>query len=77
MGEVDVGVLVFYFFFFKQKTAYEISLGLVCSEMCIRDRTTRVSNPLHSTSRLCGLLKLQDTQDRDKAVPTHSAGPWT
>ena len=33
----------FYFFclfvfFFKQKTAYEISLGLVGSEMCIRDR---------------------------------------
>ena len=24
--------------FFKQKTAYEISLGLVGSEMCIRDR---------------------------------------
>ncbi len=34
----------FCFFFFKQKTAYEISLGLVGSEMCIRDRTTRVSN---------------------------------
>ncbi len=34
------------FFFFKQKTAYEISLGLVGSEMCIRDSwTTRVSNP--------------------------------
>ena len=27
------------FFFFKQKTAYEISLGLVGSEMCIRDRS--------------------------------------
>ena len=25
--------------FFKQKTAYEISLGLVGSEMCIRDRS--------------------------------------
>ncbi len=25
------------FFFFKQKTAYEVSLGLVGSEMCIRD----------------------------------------
>ncbi len=32
------------FFFFKQKTAYEISACLVGSEMCIRDRTTRVSN---------------------------------
>ncbi len=29
---------MFCFFFFKQKTAYEISLGLVGSEMCIRDR---------------------------------------
>jgi len=25
------------FFFFKQKTAYEIRLSLVGSEMCIRD----------------------------------------
>ena len=29
---------VFFFFFFKQKTAYEIRLSLVGSEMCIRDR---------------------------------------
>ncbi len=32
------------FFFFKQKTAYEMLRSLVGSEMCIRDRTTRVSN---------------------------------
>eukprot|EP01017_Pseudomicrothorax_dubius_P014179 TRINITY_DN16589_c0_g1_i1.p1 TRINITY_DN16589_c0_g1~~TRINITY_DN16589_c0_g1_i1.p1 ORF type:complete len:166 (-),score=26.63 TRINITY_DN16589_c0_g1_i1:59-556(-) len=31
------------FFFFKQKTAYEISACLVGSEMCIRDRSTWVS----------------------------------
>ena len=31
-------VLDFVFFFFKQKTAYEISACLVGSEMCIRDR---------------------------------------
>eukprot|EP00831_Metopus_contortus_P040111 TRINITY_DN31416_c0_g1_i3.p1 TRINITY_DN31416_c0_g1~~TRINITY_DN31416_c0_g1_i3.p1 ORF type:complete len:275 (-),score=40.45 TRINITY_DN31416_c0_g1_i3:40-864(-) len=30
---------VFFFFFFKQKTAYEMQRGLVGSEMCIRDRT--------------------------------------
>ena len=29
------------FFFFKQKTAYEIEYGLVGSEMCIRDRAGR------------------------------------
>jgi len=31
-------MLYFYIFFFKQKTAYEIRLSLVGSEMCIRDR---------------------------------------
>ena len=34
------------FFFFKQKTAYEISLGLVGSEMCIRDRCVKFFNEL-------------------------------
>ncbi len=34
------------FFFFKQKTAYEMLRSLVGSEMCIRDRTTGVSNPI-------------------------------
>eukprot|EP00828_Plagiopyla_frontata_P042987 TRINITY_DN6586_c0_g1_i1.p1 TRINITY_DN6586_c0_g1~~TRINITY_DN6586_c0_g1_i1.p1 ORF type:complete len:225 (+),score=36.45 TRINITY_DN6586_c0_g1_i1:119-793(+) len=33
-----VVILCFIFFFFKQKTAYEISACLVGSEMCIRDR---------------------------------------
>eukprot|EP00831_Metopus_contortus_P033411 TRINITY_DN2678_c0_g1_i2.p1 TRINITY_DN2678_c0_g1~~TRINITY_DN2678_c0_g1_i2.p1 ORF type:complete len:109 (+),score=26.31 TRINITY_DN2678_c0_g1_i2:57-383(+) len=31
----------FVFFFFKQKTAYEMQRGLVGSEMCIRDRQQR------------------------------------
>ena len=31
------------FFFFKQKTAYEISACLVGSEMCIRDRLSKAS----------------------------------
>ena len=31
-------VLCFVFFFFKQKTAYEMLRSLVGSEMCIRDR---------------------------------------
>ena len=30
------------FFFFKQKTAYEMLRSLVGSEMCIRDSTSRV-----------------------------------
>eukprot|EP00831_Metopus_contortus_P063546 TRINITY_DN56080_c0_g1_i4.p1 TRINITY_DN56080_c0_g1~~TRINITY_DN56080_c0_g1_i4.p1 ORF type:complete len:147 (+),score=40.60 TRINITY_DN56080_c0_g1_i4:36-476(+) len=32
---VDIDI---FFFFFKQKTAYEMQRGLVGSEMCIRDR---------------------------------------
>ena len=31
------GDLVLFFFFFKQKTAYEMLRSLVGSEMCIRD----------------------------------------
>eukprot|EP00658_Telonema_sp_P-2_P074463 TRINITY_DN6369_c0_g1_i5.p1 TRINITY_DN6369_c0_g1~~TRINITY_DN6369_c0_g1_i5.p1 ORF type:complete len:100 (+),score=14.66 TRINITY_DN6369_c0_g1_i5:44-343(+) len=30
--------MLFFFFFFKQKTAYEMLRSLVGSEMCIRDR---------------------------------------
>eukprot|EP00658_Telonema_sp_P-2_P005652 TRINITY_DN12126_c0_g2_i1.p2 TRINITY_DN12126_c0_g2~~TRINITY_DN12126_c0_g2_i1.p2 ORF type:complete len:107 (+),score=19.67 TRINITY_DN12126_c0_g2_i1:2-322(+) len=41
-----VGSFLFFFFFFKQKTAYEMLRSLVGSEMCIRDRYGRV---------LCGL----------------------
>ena len=37
--------------FFKQKTAYEISLGLVGSEMCIRDRIERMMRLQGSTER--------------------------
>ena len=43
--------MLFVFFFFKQKTAYEMLRSLVGSEMCIRDRNTgaggsRTSVPL-------------------------------
>ena len=42
-------------FFFKQKTAYEIGVRLVGSEMCIRDRG-RASSNLGGPSQLCGAL---------------------
>ncbi len=45
----DAYVLYMCFFFFKQKTAYEIGVRLVGSEMCIRDRTTRVSPETESS----------------------------
>ncbi len=35
---MSVCVCVFVVFFFKQKTAYEVRLSLVGSEMCIGDR---------------------------------------
>src|SRR5660397_103995 len=38
---------LFFFFFFKQKTAYEIRLSLVGSEMCIRDRKIPLLCQLH------------------------------
>ncbi len=37
-------IMIVVFFFFKQKTEYEMKRGLVGSEMCIRDRTTGVSS---------------------------------
>eukprot|EP00828_Plagiopyla_frontata_P042524 TRINITY_DN6362_c0_g1_i1.p1 TRINITY_DN6362_c0_g1~~TRINITY_DN6362_c0_g1_i1.p1 ORF type:complete len:180 (-),score=24.69 TRINITY_DN6362_c0_g1_i1:342-881(-) len=44
-------LLVDVFFFFKQKTAYEISACLVGSEMCIRDRR-RVHGPSYTAKIL-------------------------
>ena len=43
--------------FFKQKTAYEISLGLVGSEMCIRDRILPHFSLLFLTSYPYGHLQ--------------------
>ena len=49
MPYTAVAKLFSFFFFFKQKTAYEIGVRLVGSEMCIRDSTYSVylsSKPL-------------------------------
>ncbi len=48
IDDATVYLFDYFVFFFKQKTAYEISACLVGSEMCIRDRTTRVSNPVQN-----------------------------
>ncbi len=46
------------FFFFKQKTAYEMSASLVGSEMCIRDRmTTRVSTQEQNETRQLAAMR--------------------
>ncbi|CZS01709.1 hypothetical protein CDFC105_70672 [Clostridioides difficile] len=48
------------FFFFKQKTAYEIRLSLVGSEMCIRDRYRCMLSQLYSF-KLCFTTKSKIT----------------
>ncbi len=54
-ADVNVSEIDVFFFFFKQKTAYEMLRSLVGSEMCIRDRTTGVSalvgTPEHGSQR--------------------------
>src|SRR5450756_2655742 len=46
---------MYFFFFFKQKTAYEIMPSLVGSEMCIRDRhwTEGSVDPSSARNQLC------------------------
>src|SRR5665647_3881810 len=41
----------FFFFFFKQKTAYEIGVRLVGSEMCIRDSAPPGPDPVRVRAR--------------------------
>ena len=53
--------------FFKQKTAYEISLGLVGSEMCIRDSTYKLK--AHDEENACGIgdrVKVMETRPLSK-----------
>ena len=47
-GGADFFPCFFFVFFFKQKTAYEIRLSLVGSEMCIRDRP-KTHHEIHSS----------------------------
>ena len=53
---------VFSFFFFKQRTAYEILSGLVGSEMCIKDSLKGLFEPHHyellGTVKRSGFLHL-------------------
>ena len=44
------------FFFFKQKTAYEISACLVGSEMCIRDRDGAEVEVVHGNRSMKALI---------------------
>ena len=62
---------MFFFFFFKQKTAYEIGVRLVGSEMCIRDspKTIRAQELAASAVKLldtfhCNQLLVVDEDNR-------------
>ncbi len=59
---IDGSVL---FFFFKQKTAYEMSASLVGSEMCIRDRTTRVSDAQTVQGNICNRTVIADCMQKN------------
>ncbi len=56
VSEVEI-IFGFFFFFFRQKTAYEISACLVGSEMCIGDMISIASTACrHSVSGSISLL---------------------
>nr|CUV60882.1 protein of unknown function [Ralstonia solanacearum] len=59
-----------FFFFFKQKTAYEISLGLVGSEMCIRDSNIAMGTEIDNVVEFDTPLDLQDTLDEAEGATT-------
>ena len=52
-------IFVSFFFFFKQKTAYEMLRSLVGSEMCIRDRF-RLSSSVSSPQTITGPTIITD-----------------
>ena len=53
------------FFFFKQKTAYEMLRSLVGSEMCIRDRVYRAN----LTELVIHRIRAQALDSREIGVP--------
>ena len=54
-----VMVLSVFFFFFKQKTAYEMLRSLVGSEMCIRDRARTIRIPVHMVESINKVHRIQ------------------
>eukprot|EP00658_Telonema_sp_P-2_P002912 TRINITY_DN11072_c0_g1_i4.p1 TRINITY_DN11072_c0_g1~~TRINITY_DN11072_c0_g1_i4.p1 ORF type:complete len:126 (+),score=32.29 TRINITY_DN11072_c0_g1_i4:51-428(+) len=68
---VGFGVLLCFFFFFKQKTAYEMLRSLVGSEMCIRDRST---GSLYFIARLPLHTSSNEAYHRRRGDPTQPGG---
>ena len=73
-----------FFFFFKQKTAYEIMPSLVGSEMCIRDRygnvvyrhTAQNFNPLMATAGRITVVEVEEIVPPGELPPSaiHTPG---
>src|SRR5678815_4915465 len=57
------------FFFFKQKTAYEMLRSLVGSEMCIRDSLCATS--VSSVSPWCGFTRNSSTTETQRTQRLH------
>eukprot|EP00825_Cyclidium_porcatum_P032531 TRINITY_DN3479_c0_g1_i2.p1 TRINITY_DN3479_c0_g1~~TRINITY_DN3479_c0_g1_i2.p1 ORF type:complete len:158 (+),score=41.95 TRINITY_DN3479_c0_g1_i2:53-526(+) len=64
--------MIFFFFFFKQKTAYEIMPSLVGSEMCIRDS---YQGELLANKQLEIILKKLQSQDEALALTYSEKNP--
>src|SRR5665647_3882614 len=57
------------FFFFKQKTAYEIGVRLVGSEMCIRDRLYAELKELFPHNRVEYFISFYDFYQPESYLP--------
>eukprot|EP00658_Telonema_sp_P-2_P083816 TRINITY_DN9174_c0_g1_i2.p1 TRINITY_DN9174_c0_g1~~TRINITY_DN9174_c0_g1_i2.p1 ORF type:complete len:115 (-),score=31.13 TRINITY_DN9174_c0_g1_i2:90-434(-) len=58
--------MLFFFFFFKQKTAYEMLRSLVGSEMCIRDRYCESAHMRGDI--VCGMMGVDRLFHRGRAA---------
>eukprot|EP00658_Telonema_sp_P-2_P075857 TRINITY_DN65657_c0_g1_i1.p1 TRINITY_DN65657_c0_g1~~TRINITY_DN65657_c0_g1_i1.p1 ORF type:complete len:128 (-),score=42.78 TRINITY_DN65657_c0_g1_i1:106-489(-) len=63
------------FFFFKQKTAYEMLRSLVGSEMCIRDRAARAAD-LADKTRQSGLDQARRVRAQALAHSRETRARW-
>src|SRR5665648_1188448 len=61
--------MLVFFFFFKQKTAYEIMPSLVGSEMCIRDRYNALKGPGDITTPTTSFQN--EVKNLDVYITTH------
>src|SRR5660397_278205 len=60
---LSLSFLFFVFFFFKQKTAYDIRLSLVGSEMCIRDSLTDQGLQIHGRDLLLPIRQVLEAPE--------------